>query len=456
VRCPAPIVEPIAGRDDELARLAYHDSLTGLPNRARMAAHLTDALARAGASGSVVLLSIDLDDFKLVNDGLGHAAGDKLLAAVARRLEEICRPGDLLARQGGDEFLLVVSPHAQTDARDAASSIAWRISAALEAAFPVAEAELRVGASIGAAIYPTDATDAETLQRHADSAMYRAKQAGGGFAFYEPGGADPLARLSLASALRQGLHEDVLEVHYQPIFRLPEVELMGVEALARWADPVRGMIPPSEFIPVAEKTGVIHALGHRVLERVCADLQAWGREGMWPNIGINLSPTQLQRASFVAELSALFADAAIDPERIVLELTESAWALESGRFVTGLQQLRAAGFTLALDDFGAGHSTLSRLRQLPVQVIKIDRSFLSKLPGDPQGEAIVEAILALATACGCDVVCEGVETAEQLDFLIGRDCRLVQGFHLGRPQTPEDITRLLRRELVPARRAAAG
>ncbi len=447
-------VAPVASLPAEarLAHLAYHDPLTGLPNRAQLADRLGMALDRAAETGAVVLLSIDLDDFKLVNDGLGHAAGDELLRQLAARLDSVRRSADLLARQGGDEFILLVELPRRDGAAATAAAIGQRIGEALEPPFVIADAELRIGASIGAALYPGDARDAESLHRHADSAMYEAKESGGGFAAYRPGATDPLARLALAAALRRGLSEKALSLHYQPVFRLPTLEMMGVEALVRWEDPVRGPIAPAEFIPVAEKTGVIHALGDWVIQEVCRHVRLWEAEGLRPNIGVNISPRQLQRPSFADDFAATVAAGGLEPRRVILELTESAWMLDASRPMSALEQLTGAGFAVALDDFGAGYSSLSRLRGLPVAVIKIDRSFLVDLPDDPQAAAVVEAILALATACGCDVVCDGVETEVQLNFLCERGCRLAQGHALGRPQPLAEITELMRTELIAARR----
>jgi diguanylate cyclase (GGDEF)-like protein len=443
---------PALPAEERLAHLAYHDPLTGLPNRAQLADRLEAALARAQETGAVVLLSIDLDDFKLVNDGLGHAAGDELLRQLALRLDGVRRSADLLARQGGDEFILLVELPRRDDAAGTAAAIARRIAEALEPPFVIADAELRIGASVGAALYPGDAADAESLHRHADSALYRAKENGGGFAAYRPGATDPLARLSLAAALRRGLSENALSLHYQPVFRLPALEMMGVEALIRWEDPLRGPVPPAEFMEVAEKTGVIHALGDWVIGEVCRHVRAWDAAGLHPNIGLNISPRQLQRAGFAGDFAGTVAAAGIDPRRVILELTESAWMLEASRTLPALEQLTGAGFAVALDDFGAGYSSLSRLRRLPVAVIKIDRSFLVDLPDDPQAAAVVEAILALATACGCDVVCDGVESDAQLGFLCERGCRLAQGRALGRPQPVDEITELMRTRLVSERR----
>lgn len=437
-----------------LAHLAYHDPLTGLPNRAGLAERLHTGLADADRGGKLVLLSIDLDGFKLVNDGLGHAAGDELLCQVARRLQSVRRPTDIVARHGGDEFVMLAQVEAGGDATAAAAAIGRRIGERMETPFTVADAEFRVGASVGAAIYPDDATDAETLHRHADWAMYRAKESGGGFAAFRDGHIDPLVHMSMAAALRRGLLDGALHVEYQPIYSLPSRALVGLEALSRWRDPTRGAVAPDVFIPVAEKTGVINALGDWVLEQVCRDAVAWEALGLRPNFGINVSPRQLQRPGFAADVAATVARHGLDPRRFILELTETAWSLEANRTKPVLRELITAGFALALDDFGAGYSSLSRLRRLPVKVIKIDRAFMTDLPEDPQAVAIVEAILALANACHCDVVCEGVETAAQIDFLSRHHVRLVQGFGLARPQPVEAVTALLAQELVADRRGA--
>jgi diguanylate cyclase (GGDEF)-like protein len=442
--------------EEYLAHLAYHDSLTDLPNRVRLAERLRVSLPRAfDDATSVVLLSIDLDGFKAVNEGVGHEAGDELLCQVARRLDAIRRPTDLLVRSGSDEFALLAELDSDVDATTLVSAIGERIMSALEQPFTLATAELCISATVGAAIYPIDALDARALQRHADAAMYEAKQSGTGFALYRPGATKPVARTSTASALRRGLQNGELFLHYQPIYRLPGRELIGLEALARWRRDDGEMVGPDEFIPIAEKTGLIHELGDWVLETLCAQAVEWDALGLRPHFGINVSPRQLERPEFAADFAAIVARFGLSPGRLIVELTESAWSVEASRTLGPLEALAKAGFGLALDDFGAGYSSLSRLHGLPVDVIKIDRSFLVNLPGEPRAGAIVEAILALGTACGCEVVCEGVETEAQLDFLAARGCLLAQGFGLARPAPSVAITEVLLAGVAPDRRVAS-
>jgi diguanylate cyclase (GGDEF)-like protein len=441
--------------EDYLAHLAYHDPLTDLPNRTRLAERLRKALPRAVNGASVALLSIDLDGFKTVNDSLGRDAGDELLCQVARRLDSVRRTSDMLVRQAGDEFTLLAELEAGLDATAVGIAMAERIRSVLEESFTLADAELRLTASVGAAIYPEDALDARALLRNADAAMYAAKEDGSGFGLYRPGADKPMGRMSMAAALRRGLRNEEFLLHYQPIYRLADRKLIGLEALVRWRREQGTIVAPDTFIPAAERTGVINALGDWVLETLCRQAILWEALDLRPNFGINVSPRQLERPRFASDFASIVARSGLDPRRLIVELTESAWTVEASRTQGALKALTDAGFSLAIDDFGAGYSSLSRLRALPVSVIKIDRSFLVGLPDDPQATAIVEAILALATACGCDVVCEGVETDAQLGFLRASGCLLVQGFGLGRPQPAEAITELLIVELAADRRAAA-
>jgi EAL domain-containing protein (putative c-di-GMP-specific phosphodiesterase class I) len=301
-------------------------------------------------------------------------------------------------------------------------------------------------------VFPGDADGPATLVEHADAAMYEAKSSGGGVAVYGAETADPLERLALAARLRRAIERDELELHYQPICRASDSVIIGVESLVRWRDPERGLIPPAGFIPVAERTGVVDALGDWVLEETCRQTAEWQAAGLSPNTGVNISPRQLRRAGFAGRVEAMAAEYGIDRSRFVLELTESAWSLEASRLLPVLHDLRARGFALAIDDFGAGYSSLWRLRELPVQIIKVDREFLTGVPDDPEACAIYSAIMQLADTVHCDVVAEGVETAEHLAFLNGLGCRIVQGFHLGRPMPAAEATATLMQGLAPERR----
>jgi diguanylate cyclase (GGDEF)-like protein len=437
----------------EIAYLAYHDPLTGLSNRAALEDARLGAVVDARAAGtSVALAFADLNEFKRVNDSLGHDIGDELLCQVADRLRKAVRPGDLVVRQGGDEFLVLIRDLPR-GGRAAAEAVGQRIADAMTAPFALGAAELLVDAAVGISLFPDDAETPEALRKHADAAMYEAKAAGGGVNVYGDGTVDPIERLELAARLRRGIERGELELHHQPILRLAEGSVMGVESLVRWRDPTRdGLVPPGEFIPVAERTGVIEALGDWVLQEVCEQARRWAEAGLYPNVGFNVSPRQLRRADVARRFSDLVGAYGIEPSRFVLEITESAWSLEASRLLPVLGELRAAGFVLAIDDFGAGYSSLWRLRELPVQIIKVDRAFLAGVPHDPQATAVYSAILRLADACGCDVVAEGVEEAEHAEFLIGNGCRIGQGFHFSRPVPAVECTALLEAGIAPERR----
>ncbi len=446
--------------EGRLRELAFRDQLTGLANRSLLEELLSAALARARRKSlAVALICLDINDFKLVNDSLGHAGGDRLLCEVTRRLDAAIRAEDLLARYGGDEFLIMIPDvHAEDGqlsetALDVAARLYERITAAMVSPFKVGDAVFHIEVSAGLSIFPRDAVDAEDLHRHADAAMYQAKSEGSDMLVFDPAHVrDPLASLSKSSALRRALVEGELELHYQPIFRVSDARIMGIEALMRWQKPDGELVLPGAFLPVAEQTGLIEELGDFALSALCAQAVAWREAGLHPQLGLNVSPRQLRRPGLAAHFHAEVVRHGLDPAQFVLELTESAWTLEADRMGPVLQQLRAFGFALALDDFGAGYSTLSRLLQLPIDVIKIDRSFLASIPADGHAAAIVTAILQLADACGCDVVAEGVETEDQLQFLSTRGCSLCQGFLLGRPVPAEQVTDLLRAKLDDRRR----
>jgi diguanylate cyclase (GGDEF)-like protein len=428
--------------------VAQRDPLTRLANRSTLEMAVEGVIARGRGA---LLAYVDLNDFKRVNDSLGHATGDLLLRQVADRLRSAVRSGDLLARLGGDEFV-VLAPGGDDAQPDA---LGQRLLDSLASPFSVGPAELLVDASVGVSVLGVDALDAETLHKHADAAMYEAKAAGGGVSVYGGDTVDPLEHLELAAQLRRGVDAGELELHYQPVHRLADAAMLGVEALVRWHHPERGLVPPDQFIGIAERTGVIEAVGAWVLDRTCAQARVWADMGLQPNVGVNVSPRQLRRAGAVDEIVATAERHGIDRSRFVLELTESAWTMEASRLLPRLRDLRAAGFTLAIDDFGAGYSSLWRLRELPVQVIKVDRAFLRGVPADRQATAVVDAILALARACECDVVAEGVEDAEQAAHLRRVGCRIAQGFHFGRPLPVEQFEPRLAAAIAPERRHPA-
>jgi diguanylate cyclase (GGDEF)-like protein/PAS domain S-box-containing protein len=430
--------------EQQISYLAYHDALTGLPNRTLLEEHMTLALARTRRTGAAVaLLHVDLDAFKLVNDSLGHAAGDRLLNAVAARVRQATRSTDLLARPGGDELLLLIAD-IHDDPVTAAERAASGIVEALQEPFAVGGAEFQVGCSIGISLHPRDAGGADELLAHADSAMYRAKAvARGGWAVYAEDRRDPLERLSLSTRLRRAICEDELLLHYQPIFQLPGGELIGVEALLRWNDPERGMVPPGAFIPLAEETGLIEDVGDWVVGAVCHQQVEWAELGLTPQISFNVSPRQLRRLDFVDRVAEHLAATGADPQRLTVELTESATMEDPSTAEPILRRLHDLGLRLALDDFGSGYSSLSRLLEMPVETLKIDRAFLREVPDNREAAAIVTAILRLSQALGRTTVAEGVETEAQRRFLEDEGCQLAQGFLLGRPLPPAGVEALL-------------
>jgi diguanylate cyclase (GGDEF)-like protein/PAS domain S-box-containing protein len=430
----------------QVAFLAYHDRLTGLANRTLLEEQVRRDLGRARRTdGALALLYFDLDNFKLVNDSLGHQAGDAVLAEAARRVSDLTRTGDVLARQGGDEFLLLLGSGGDEDPRRAAQTAGERIAAALDEPFEISDALFHVGASIGVALYPEHAADADTLFKHADSAMYQAKRRGGGtVAFYEAEATDARERLSLTSRLRRAIREGELRLHVQPIVDVQDSRTVAVEALVRWEDPEHGLIPPAMFIGVAEETGLIDGIGDWVLEALCAHGALWREQGFEPLLTFNVSPRQLRRPDLVESILERIERYDLEPDRFCAELTESAILSDERAHRTTLSDLADAGLALAIDDFGAGHSSLGRLRDLPVQMLKVDRCFLERVPDDPSSSAIVAAVLMLGKALGTTTVVEGVEEPEQLEYLRRHGATLAQGFLLGHPVPAEDLVPVAR------------
>jgi diguanylate cyclase (GGDEF)-like protein/PAS domain S-box-containing protein len=429
--------------EQELAHFAYHDRLTGLANRALLEERLESAVERArGGRSTVAVLNLDLDDFKTVNDSLGHACGDELLCAIARRLEHRVASASLLTRHGGDEFMLLLED-LPGDGRAMAEAVAAELLEGLRLPFRVGGATLQVGASIGISLYPADALDAADLLKHADAAMYQAKRAGRGrHALYRAADDTASRRLELTGRLRTALAEQQLELHFQPVVALGEGRIVGAEALVRWNDPERGMVSPAEFIPLAEDTGLIDAVGAWVLDAACLQARAWRDQGLELEVAVNVSPLELASPGFAQRVSDRMRAHGLGPGTLVLEITESALS-EPAAVAPVLERIGELGVRIAIDDFGAGFSSLTRLRHLTVHILKLDRSFLAGVPEDGRGSAFIGAILRLATELNLFVVAEGIETEEQLAYLRSAGASHGQGFHLARPMPAAEFTALV-------------
>jgi diguanylate cyclase (GGDEF)-like protein/PAS domain S-box-containing protein len=439
----------------QVAYLDYHDAITGLPNRALLEEHLDLALARARRrAGAVALLCVSLDDFRRVSDSVGHAAGDELLNAIARRLGERVRAEDMLVRKEAADFIVLLGD-LDADADEQARAAAEALCDALREPFAVGETEFHLDAAIGIAQFPGDGIDGAELIRHADQAMHDAKTHGhNAIALYSGEGEHPLERLSLSTRLRRAIDDDQLVLHWQPIIDPGTGALRRAEALVRWQDPERGLVPPAEFIGFAESAGLIERLGEWVAENVFAQCARWNSMGLEPEVAFNVSARELRLSGYAARLLERLHRHGLDPRRVVIEVTESAAMSEDGASDAALRELTSASLNVAIDDFGAGWSSLGRLRELPVKMLKIDRSFLRGVPEDREASAVVQAILELAVALGMETVAEGVETAAQQAFLVDRDCPLAQGYLLNRP-LPAAAMELELRAALTVRRAHA-
>jgi diguanylate cyclase (GGDEF)-like protein/PAS domain S-box-containing protein len=428
--------------EEHLAFIAYHDALTGLPNRLLLLDRLRQAMIEAARhERRVAAVCLDLKGFKNVNDTLGHETGDRVIRTVAERLSAGVRPGDTVARLGGDEFCVLLADIAQTE--DVAH-VMQKIRGQLEQPLTAAGHTLHLTATLGISLYPADGADPETLLKNADIAMYRARERDEDYQYYAADmTVNAAERLALENDLRQALARQELLLHYQPQVSLVSGVVTGVEALLRWRHPVHGMISPAKFIPLAEETGLILPIGEWVLRQACAQARAWADAG-WPlRMAVNLSARQFRQPGLDGLIRGILAETGLDPGRLDVELTESIIVHDPAAVTVILASIEKLGVQISIDDFGTGYSSLSYLKRFPLDVLKVDQSFVRDIATDPDDASIVRAVITLAHALGIQTIAEGVETREQLAFLRENHCDAMQGYYFSRPLPAEELTRLL-------------
>ncbi len=428
-----------ANVERHVRQLAYTDPLTGLPNRTTLSTYLNELLAKAHASGDMIaMLFMDLDRFKLVNDKLGHSVGDLLLKAVADRVQRCVRAGDMVARLGGDEFTIIID---RAKSRDAVARIAQTICDSIERPFSFSGQEIFVSTSIGISLYPMDGNDIGELMKHADTAMFRAKEVGCSYFFYESDMEAAMTRkVEIEADLRRSVSRDQIDVYFQPKADLKTNQIIGVEALVRWNHPQKGLICPQEFIPLAEETGIINEIGLWVMIGACLQIQDWIEKGYGTySVAINLSGVQLENGCIVNQVKQVLEETRIDPSLLELEITESTIMNHPERVIEVLKLLKEMRVKLAIDDFGTGYSSLNYLKRFPIDSLKIDAAFVRDVETDADDRAIVQSIIALAKSMRLKVVAEGVETRHQQEFLRAQDCDFIQGYYIGRPVSAEEF-----------------
>ncbi|KAF1028532.1 MAG: putative signaling protein [Pseudomonas sp.] len=433
-------ISAIKHSEHELAHLAHHDPLTDLPNRLLFTDRAEQALASAQIhKRGCALLLLDLDHFKIINDSLGHNVGDQLLKTVAERLQGLFGPGVTLARLGGDEFAVLAESCPQVVQ---AAAMAQHILDAMKKPFIFDGHQLFISASIGISLFPSDALSAEQLLRNADSALFKAKSCGReGYALYtEELTAHAQHRVEVASELRRALEQQELRVYYQPVHDLRTRQMVGVEALVRWQHPERGLVPPGDFIPIVERTGLIAEIDAWVMDNACRQMGQWLAAGApLTFLAVNVSSRLFARRELYERVAKVLNDTGLDPAFLELEVTESAVMDDPEVALEQLHRLRDLGLRLAIDDFGTGYSSLLRLKRLPVQKLKIDQGFVAGLPWDEDDAAIVRVVIALAQSMGMQVHAEGIEQVEQARFLLEHECDLGQGYWFGRPMPATEL-----------------
>ncbi|RXH54801.1 putative bifunctional diguanylate cyclase/phosphodiesterase [Granulicella sibirica] len=441
---------------DVLLYQAYHDALTGLGNRLLIQKKLSVLLDDPSRKGSrFALLSIDLDRFKEVNDTLGHQAGDALLIQVSTRLQGLLRKDDVLARMGGDEFALLID---DCQSQTVAESVAARMIGCITTPFDLGQHEARIGASIGICLHPQEGLEAKDLFHHADLALYKVKNSGRNsfLVFDEKMRAETTLQMSLEHNLRTAVHEQLMEVYYQPIVDAMGL-VLGFEALLRWHDSVHGQVSPAQFIPIAERNGLIVPLGNWVLAQACAQAAEWRRQGnKLSKMSVNVSSAQLSHDKFVGVVLATLKETGLPPELLDLELTEGVMIENHGQTQQTLELLRKFGVRLSIDDFGTGYSSLSYLRELPVHTLKIDRAFVTDIEHSIEARTLVEGMIDMARSLNLRIVAEGVENRQQMDILIAAGCDQIQGFHISKAVPAEAAGRLMAvKEPTPERQSLA-
>jgi diguanylate cyclase (GGDEF)-like protein/PAS domain S-box-containing protein len=430
---------------EEMTHSAQHDFLTGLPNRMLLNDRVDQAIAlSARHSKKVAVLFLDLDGFKHINDSLGHPIGDKLLQSIAKRLVSCVRSSDTVSRQGGDEFVVLLSEMAQQE--DAAIS-ALRILDAVAQAHTIDQHELHLTASIGVSVSPDDGMDAETLVKNADTAMYQAKENGRqSYQFFKPAmNVRAVERQSIEESLRRALERKEFSLHYQPKVKLATGEITGAEALIRWTHPTRGPVSPANFIPVAEDCGLILPIGQWVLREACKQARTWLDAGLpLSTIAVNISSMEFRDDNFLEKVFTTLGETGLDPKSLELELTESVLMKRAESATSVLKTLRAKGVQIAVDDFGTGYSSLSYLRKFPIDALKIDQSFVRQITSAPDDTTIVTAVISMGRSMKLRVVAEGVETREELKFLRSHQCEEAQGYYFSRPVLPHEFSVMLK------------